>query len=79
MTTEQYNKIVIGFVVQSYRDGECVRQDFIASDEVSRENPATGESIEVDVKAEQYQPMDLVQPISAENARETQERADDRS
>ena len=45
MTTEQYNKIVIGFVVQSYRDGECVRQDFIASDEVSRQDLASGESI----------------------------------
>ena len=60
----EYNKIIIGFVVQSYRDGECVRQEFIASEEVSREDPASGESIEVDVKAERYQPMDLVQPIS---------------
>jgi len=58
----EYNKVIVGFVVQSYRDGECVRQEFIASDEVSREDPATGESIEVDVTAEQYQPMDLVQP-----------------
>ncbi len=47
MTTERYNKIVIGFVVQSYRHGECFRQDFIASDEVSREDPASGESIAV--------------------------------
>ena len=70
MTTEQYNKIVIGFVVQSYRDGECVRQDFIASDEVSREDPATGESIEVDVKAKQHQSMEMVQPVSAADARE---------
>ncbi len=45
----EYNRVIIGFVVQSYRDGECVRQEFIASDEVSREDPATGESIEVDV------------------------------
>ncbi len=58
----EYNKVIIGFVVQSYRDGECVRQEFIASDEVSREDPASGESIEVDVKAEQYQPMEMVQP-----------------
>ena len=79
MTTEQYNKIVIGFVVQSYRDGECVRQDFIASDEVSRENPASGESIEVDVEAERYQSMEMVQPVSARDTRESQERADDRS
>ena len=24
----EYNKIIIGFVVHSYRDGECVRQEF---------------------------------------------------
>ena len=58
----EYNKIIIGFVVQSYRDGECVRQEFIASDEVSREDPATGESIQVDVKAEQYQRISLNEP-----------------
>ena len=50
----EYNKVTVGFVVQSYRDSECVRQEFIASDEVSREDPANGESIEVDVKAEQH-------------------------
>ena len=70
MMTEQYNKIVIGFVVQSYRDGECVRQDFIASDEVTREDPANGENIEVDVKAEQYQPMEMIQPVSGRDTRE---------
>ena len=58
----EYSKVIVGFVVQSYRDGECVRQEFIASDEVSREDPASGESIEVDVKAEQYQPMEMIQP-----------------
>ena len=71
----EYNKITVGFVVQSYRDGECIDQEFIASDEVSREDPVSGESIEVDVKAERYQPMDLVQPVSADNARETLEHA----
>ena len=66
----EYNKVIIGFVVQSYRDGECVHQEFIASDEVSREDPATGESIEVDVKAEQYQSMEMVQPVNASGTRE---------
>ena len=79
MMTEQYNKIVVGFVVQSYRDRECVRQDFIASDEVSREDPASGESIEVDVEAERYQSMEMIQPVSATDSRERQELADDRS
>ena len=67
----EYNKIIVGFVVQSYRDGECIDQEFIASDEVSREDPASGESIEVDVKAERYQPLEMVQPISASDACET--------
>ncbi len=75
----EYNKVIVGFVVQSYADGECVRQEFIASDEVSREDPASGESIEVDVKAERYQSMDLVQPVAASDTRERPERADDRS
>ncbi len=73
----EYNKVIVGFVVQSYRDGECVRQEFIASDEVSREDAATGESIEVDVKAERYQAMDMVEPVSERDTRESQERADD--
>ncbi len=67
----EYNKIIVGFVAQSYRDGECVRQEFIASDEVSREDPTSGESIEVDVKAEQYQPMEMVQPVIGSDACET--------
>ena len=79
MTTEQYNKIIVGFVVQSYRDGECIDQEFIASEEVSREDPASGESIEVDVRAERYQPMEMVQPVRAGDTCERQERADDRS
>ena len=62
----EYNKVIIGFVVQSYADGACVGQEFIASDEVSREDPASGESIEVDVKAEQDQSMEMVQPVNAE-------------
>ncbi len=74
----EYNKVIIGFVVQSYADGECVRQEFIASDEVSREDPASGESIEVDVKAEKYQSLEMVQPVRAGDTRERQERADDR-
>ena len=71
----EYNKVIVGFVVQSYRDGTCVRQEFIASDEVSREDPVGGESIEIDVKAEQCQPMEMVQPVSARDTRERQERA----
>ena len=75
----EYDKNMVGFVVQSYRDGECVRQEFIASDEVSREDPATGESIEVDVTAERYQPLEMVQPVNERDRHEGQERVDDRS
>jgi len=67
----EYNKVIVGFVVQSYRNGECIDQEFIASDEVSREDPASGESIEVDVKAEHCQPMEMVQPVSAKDTCET--------
>jgi len=69
----EYNKIIIGFVVQSYRDGECVRQEFIAGDDVSREDSASGESIEADVKAERYQSMEMIQPVSAKDSCERQE------
>ncbi len=75
----EYNKVIVGFVVQSYRDGECIDQEFIASDDVSREEPANGESIEVDVEAEQYQPLEMVQPVSERDTRERQEQVDDRS
>ena len=62
MTTEQYNKIVIGFVVQSYRDGRCTGQEFIASDEVTYEDPDYGEPVEVDLASEKYQPLEMIQP-----------------
>ena len=78
MTTKRYNKIVIGFVVQRYVDGRCTHQEFIGGDEVSREDPASGESIEVDVEAERCQSMEMVQPVSARDTRERQERTDDR-
>jgi len=60
MTTEQYNKIVIGFVVQRYVDGRCTHQEFIG-DEVSYEDP-NGEPIDVDLTSEKYQPMQMIQP-----------------
>ncbi len=61
MTTKQYNKIIPGFVVQRYVEGRCTEQQFIASDEVNYEDP-NGEPIEVDIHAEYYQPMEMVQP-----------------
>ena len=61
MTTEQYNKIVIGFVVQRYVDGRCTEQQFIASDEVSHEDP-DGEPVEVDLASEKDQLVEMIQP-----------------
>ncbi len=62
MTTEQYNKIVIGFVVQRYVDGRCTHQEFIGGDEVSYEDPDSGEPVEVDLASEKDQPMEMIQP-----------------
>lgn len=62
MAAKQYNKIVIGFVVQRYVDGRCTNQEFIASDEVSYEDPDSGEPVEVDLASEKDQPMEMIQP-----------------
>ena len=62
MTTEQYNKIVIGFVVQRYVDGRCINQEFIGGDEASYEDPDSGEPVEVDLASEKDQPMEMIQP-----------------
>ncbi len=62
MTTKQYNKIAIGFVVQRYVDGRCTNQEFIGGDEVSYEDPDSGETVEVDLASEKSQPMEMVQP-----------------
>ena len=58
----EYNKIIVGFVVQGYKDGEFVHQEFIAGDEVSYEDPKSGEPIEVDIRSEHYQPLEMIQP-----------------
>jgi len=58
-------KVTIGFVSQKFEtvNGKhvCVGQDFIASDQVDYENDA-GETVDIDVAKEQYQPFDMVQP-----------------
>ena len=60
-TAKQYNKIVIGFVVQRYVDGRCTNQEFIGGDEVSYEDP-NGEPVDVDLASEKDQPMEMIQP-----------------
>jgi hypothetical protein len=62
---EKYNKITPGFVIQTYqKQGNkfvCTKQSFTAGDPVDRENEQ-GEPVDVDVREEQYQPFDMVQP-----------------
>ncbi len=61
-TAREYNKIVTGFVVQRYVDGRCTNQEFIGADEVSYEDPDSGEPIEVDLASEKGQPLEMIQP-----------------
>jgi hypothetical protein len=62
---EKYNKITPGFVTQRFerRDKKfiCIEQSFTAGDPVDRENEQ-GEPVDVDVRDEQYQPFNMVQP-----------------
>lgn len=60
-----YDKVTIGFVIQKYVDGQCVEQEFIAGDEVTRED-AHCNAVEVDAKTEQYQEINLIQPVPVE-------------
>lgn len=59
----EYNKIITGFVVQQYKDGECVQQTFTAGEEVTYEDPKYGEPVKVDVTRERFQPIELTQPV----------------
>jgi len=61
---EKYNKITPGFVTQVFQKNEkfiCVEQHFTAGDPVDRENEK-GEPVDIDIREEQYQPFDMVQP-----------------
>jgi hypothetical protein len=62
---KKYNKITSGFVIQAFekRDKKfvCVEQEFMAGDPVDREDEQ-GEPVDVDVREEQYEPLDMVQP-----------------
>lgn len=61
-----YSKTTVGFVAQTFHkrtDGkfECTKQEFIAGDEVDREN-FDGDNIEdkLNPQDETYQPFDMV-------------------
>lgn len=57
------NKITVGFVIQQYDDhtGRCIRQEFIAGDQVDYETIAGIPISPLD--NENYQPFDMVQPL----------------
>ena len=63
----KYNKITTGFVVQKYvnMNGKCIciGQEFVASDQVEREDD-NGDTMFVDTTKEQYQPFDMKQPTT---------------
>lgn len=64
-TLKQYCKFVSGYVAQKFvRKGKrfiCVSQNFIASDEVSREDEA-GDPVSIDDNKEVYFPYEMKQP-----------------
>ena len=61
----KYRKITVGFVSQKYirQDDKfvCIEQDFIAGDQVDREDE-NGDTVEIDVSEEVYQPFDMNHP-----------------
>lgn len=61
----RYNKITVGFVIQTYEDGICVEQEFFAGDQVDYEN-RHGDPI-VPPANEQYFPFDMTQPTPSQD------------
>ena len=65
------NKITHGFVIQEYDEEskQCVRQSFVAGDDVEWETRGEEEDVdyEGDVEKFQYQPFDMIQPIGYED------------
>ena len=60
-------KITAGFVIQEFNDkGDCVRQEFVAGDDVSFEdnngNPIDWEEDHYEILEKAYHPFDMVQP-----------------
>ncbi|HDY87048.1 MAG TPA: hypothetical protein ENH82_02905 [bacterium] len=63
----KFKKITVGFVIQEYeqKDGKyiCAHQEFIAGDQVDRED-GYGEPIEIDTSKEVYQSFGMKQPTA---------------
>ncbi len=56
-----WNKVTVGFVIQTYENDKCIDQEFIASDQVDYEDDKYGESIERPCKEQDF-PLDMIQP-----------------
>ena len=61
----KYKKITVGFVIQEFtlQDDKfvCIEQSFIAGDQVDMEDE-DGDSVDIDVSKEVYQPFGMKQP-----------------
>jgi hypothetical protein len=67
MALKEYQKVTIGFVIQTYKEvnGEsiCTEQEFIAGDQVEFEPIGGGEKYDsTEVDNSNYQPFHMVQP-----------------
>jgi hypothetical protein len=62
---KEYDKFITGYVAQHFvKKGKrfiCISQNFIASDDVCREDES-GDSVSIDDSKEVYFPMDMKQP-----------------
>ena len=63
----KYRKITVGFVIQEFAQQDdkfvCIKQTFIAGDQVSREDE-DGYPVQIDVSEEVYQELNMEQPNS---------------
>ena len=62
-----FNKITVGFVIQTFNDqGECVEQEFVAGDEVSYETKDGDEINEIHMPfgGNECYPFSMEQPIN---------------
>ena len=63
---KEYDKFITGYVAQHFiKKGNrfiCVSQNFIASDDVSREDDESGDPVSIDDSKEVYFPMNMKQP-----------------
>lgn len=60
-----FKKITEGFVIQTYNNGKCVHQEFVAGDQCNYEDEA-GNRVDPP-KDEEYQPYTMVNNMAADN------------